>query len=95
MSAEFGTLGGKSLSSTLVGSFSLVGVLTEFGTLGRMSAMVVKFTPTVVKFTPTVVKFTTIGVCSLVGMSAEFRTLGEMLIGYNGYVQHLPVRLVW
>ena len=32
MSSEFGTLGGKSLSSTLVGAFSLVGVLTEFGT---------------------------------------------------------------
>ena len=49
----------------------------------------------VVKFTPTVVKFTLIGVCSLVGMSAEFGTLGGMLIGYSGQVQHLPVRLVW
>ena len=36
VSAEFGTLGGKSLSSTLVGVFSLVGVLTEFATLGGM-----------------------------------------------------------
>ena len=36
VSAEFGTLGGKSLSSTLVGAFSLVGVLTEFGTWGGM-----------------------------------------------------------
>ena len=36
VSAEFGTLAGKSLSSTLVGAFSLVGVLTEFGTLGGM-----------------------------------------------------------
>ena len=36
VSAEFGTLGGKSLSSALVGAFSLVGVLTEFGTLGGM-----------------------------------------------------------
>ena len=36
----------------------------------------------VVKFTPTVVKFTPIGVC-LVGMSAEFSTLGVMLIGYS------------
>ena len=39
--------------------------------------MVVKFTPTVIKFTPT-------GACSLVGMSAEFGTLGGMLIGYSG-----------
>ena len=40
--------------------------------------MIVKFTPTVVKFTPT-------GVCSFVGMSAEFGTLGGMLIGgYSG-----------
>ena len=37
----------------------------------------------VVKFTPTVVKFTPIDACSLVGMSAEFGTLGGMLIGYN------------
>ena len=36
MLVEFGTLGRKSLSSTLVGAFSLVGVLTEFGTLGGM-----------------------------------------------------------
>ena len=36
MLAEFGTLRGKSLGSTLVGAFSLVGVLTEFGTLGGM-----------------------------------------------------------
>ena len=35
----------------------------------------------VVKFTPAVVKFTPVGVCSLVGMSAEFGTLGGMLIG--------------
>ena len=49
----------------------------------------------VVKFTPTVIKFTSIGVCSLVGMSAEFGTLGGMLIGYSGQVQHWPVRLVW
>ena len=49
----------------------------------------------VIKFTPTVVKFTPIGVCSLVGRSAEFGTLGEMLIGYSGQVQHWPVRLVW
>ena len=48
----------------------------------------------VVKFTPTVVKFTPICVC-LVGMSAEFSTLGGMLIGYSGQVQHWPVRLVW
>ena len=46
----------------------------------------------IVKFTPTVVKFTPIGVCSLVGMSAEFGTLGGMLIGYSGQVQHWPVR---
>ena len=37
----------------------------------------------VVKFTPTVIKFTPIGACSLVGMSAEFGTLGGMLIGYS------------
>ena len=49
----------------------------------------------VVKFTPTVVKFTLIGVCSLVGMLAVFGTLGGMLIGYSGQVQHWPVRLVW
>ena len=30
----------------------------------------------VVKFTPTVVKFTPVGACSLVGVSAEFGTLG-------------------
>ena len=36
-----------------------------------------------VKFTPTVIKFTPIGACSLVGMSAEFGTLGGMLIGYS------------
>ena len=30
-----------------------------------------------------VVKFTPVGVCSLVGMSAEFGTLGGMLIGYS------------
>ena len=48
----------------------------------------------VVKFTPSVVKFTPIGVC-LVGMSAEFSTLGGMLIGYSGRVQHWLVRLVW
>ena len=35
------------------------------------------------KFTPTVVKFTLIGACSLVGMLAEFGTLGGMLIGYS------------
>ena len=35
----------------------------------------------VVKFTLTGVKFTPIGACSLVGMSAEFGTLGGMLIG--------------
>ena len=34
-------------------------------------------------FTPTVVKFTPVGVCSLVGMSVEFGTLGGMLIGYS------------
>ena len=33
----------------------------------------------VVKFTPTVA----VGVCSLVGVSAEFGTLGGMLIGYS------------
>ena len=49
----------------------------------------------VVKFTPTVVKFTLIGVCSLVGMLAEFCTLGGMSIGYSGQVQYWPVRLVW
>ena len=49
----------------------------------------------VVKFTPTVDKFTPIGVCSLVSMSAEFSTLGGMLIGYSGQVQHWPVCLVW
>ena len=38
----------------------------------------------VVKFTPTVVKFTPIGVYSLVGMSAEFGTLGRMLIDFSG-----------
>ena len=37
----------------------------------------------VVKVTPTVVKFTPIGACSLVVMSAEFSTLGGMLIGYS------------
>ena len=37
----------------------------------------------VIKFTPTVVKFTPIGLCSLVGVSAEFSTLGVMLIGYG------------
>ena len=37
----------------------------------------------VVKFTLTGVKFTLIGACSLVGMSAEFGTLGGMLIGYS------------
>ena len=30
----------------------------------------------VVRFTPTVVKFTRVGVCSLVGVSAEFGTSG-------------------
>ena len=40
----------------------------------------------VVNFTPTVVKFTPFGVCSLVGMLAEFGTLGGMLIGYSGQV---------
>ena len=49
----------------------------------------------VVKFTPTVDKFTLIGVCSLVGMSAEFGTLGGMSIGYSSQVQYWPVRLVW
>ena len=49
----------------------------------------------VIKFTPTVVKFTPIGVCNLVGMSAEFGILRGMLIGYSGQVQHWPVRLVW
>ena len=34
----------------------------------------------VIKFTPTVVKFTLIGVCNLVGMSADFDTLEGMLI---------------
>ena len=42
----------------------------------------------VVKFTSTVIKFTPIGACSLVGMSAEFGTLGGMLIGYSRQVQH-------
>ena len=37
----------------------------------------------VIKFTPTLVKFRPIGACSLVGMSAEFGTLGGMLIGYS------------
>ena len=37
----------------------------------------------VVKFTPTVVKFTPIAACSLVGMSAEFDSLGGMLMGYS------------
>ena len=37
----------------------------------------------VVKFTPTVIKFTANGASSLVGMSAEFGTLGGMLIGYS------------
>ena len=37
----------------------------------------------IIKFTPTVDKFTPIGACSLVGMSAEFGTLGGMLIGYS------------
>ena len=37
----------------------------------------------VVKFTSTVDKFTRIGACSLVGMSAEFGTLGGMLIVYS------------
>ena len=37
----------------------------------------------VVKFTPTVVKFTPFGACRLVGVSAEFGTLGGMLIGYS------------
>ena len=37
----------------------------------------------VVKFIPTVVKFTLICVFSLGGMSAEFGTLGGMLIGYS------------
>ena len=37
----------------------------------------------VIKFTPTVVKFTPIDAFSLVGMSAEFGTLGGMLIGYS------------
>ena len=37
----------------------------------------------VVKFTPLVVKFTPIGVCNLVGMTAEFGTLGGILIGYS------------
>ena len=37
----------------------------------------------VVKFTPTVLKFTPVVACSLVGMSAEFSTLGGMLIGYS------------
>ena len=36
----------------------------------------------IVKLTPIVVKFTPIGVCSFVGMSAEFGTWGGMLIGY-------------
>ena len=47
----------------------------------------------VVKFTPTVIKFTPIGACSLVGMSAEFGTLGGMLIGYSRLVQHWSVCL--
>ena len=34
----------------------------------------------VVKFTPTVIKLTPVGACSLVGMSAEFGTLGGMLM---------------
>ena len=37
----------------------------------------------VVKVTPTVVKFTLIGACSLVGMSAEFGTVGGMLISFG------------
>ena len=37
----------------------------------------------VVKFTTTVVKFIPFGACSLVGLSAEFGTLGGMLIGYS------------
>ena len=37
----------------------------------------------VVKFTLTVVKFTPVGACSLVSMSAEFGTLGGMLISYS------------
>ena len=37
----------------------------------------------VVKFTPTIDTFTPIGACSLVGVSAEFTTLGGILIGYS------------
>ena len=37
----------------------------------------------VVKFTPTVVKFILFGACRLVVVSAEFGTLGGMLIGYS------------
>ena len=42
----------------------------------------------VIKFTPTVVKFTPIGACSLVGMSAEFGTLG----GYRVNSAHNKLR---
>ena len=38
----------------------------------------------VVQFTPTVVTFAPFGACRLVGVSAEFGTLGGMLIGYSG-----------
>ena len=34
--------------------------------------------------TSTIVKFTPSGVCIFVGMSAEFGTLGGMLISYSG-----------
>ena len=83
VSAKFGSLGGMligysfTISSTSVGVFSLVGMSAEFVPGEECwSAMVVKFTPIVDKFTP-------IGACSLVGVSAEFGTLGGMLIGYS------------
>ena len=37
----------------------------------------------VIKFTPTVIKFIPFGACSLVGVSAEFGTMGGMLIRYS------------
>ena len=37
----------------------------------------------VIKFTPTVVKFIPFGACSLVGVSAEFGTLGGLLISFS------------
>ena len=49
----------------------------------------------VVKFTHTVVKLIPFGACSLVGVSAEFGTLGGMLIDYSRYVHHWSVRLDW